>query len=82
MVEEGGRARNLEHSVKQGMQFLRGAEFVSLSIKGKKGKRGRVSRSEKRESSLLNALERVAVDEVDLVVIEGEAGELGTTIVV
>ena len=79
MVEEGGRARNLEHSVKQGMQFLRGVEIVSLSIKGK---RGRVSRSEKRESSLLNALERVAVDEVDLVVIEGEAGELGTTIVV
>ena len=79
MVEEGERARNLEHSVKQGMQFLRGGEIVSLSIKGK---RGRVSRSEKRESSLLNALERVAVDEVDLVVIEGEARELGTTIVV
>ena len=30
----------------------------------------------------MNALERVAVDEVDLVVIEGEPGELGTTIVV
>ena len=30
----------------------------------------------------MNTLERVAVDEVDLVVIEGEARELGTTIVV
>ena len=30
----------------------------------------------------MNALEGIAVDEVDLVVIEGEAGELGTTIVV
>ena len=30
----------------------------------------------------MNALERVAVDEVDLVVIEGEARELGTAIVV